>query len=351
MKRSECVQLHSSKELNLPEKAILEVKIFTSSNGIKGRRAKPHLTPPRGIKEDTKKRKRQAIGPLGKNQRTMDDFIFHMDDVEEPPTTVLVAEPRKTTPPKLLIEQAPSANGCSPPPPSPSAKPKLLRQRAGLNGSTARGRKKKTILLKRYLSLDEMRRDLTEKMSRKSANEILRKHRKNIIPLNLMEKFEKLWKAEYFHLEHVRKCMDKLLPHKAPNLHDETKDEMYMFITICAFNMKDYCTINPKLLRETIKEHHKAEPHHPEFEKWNKTKRISEVNLMEMAIDRLSRNLQANGGTYNIDQLEQYLPEFVHDHEKNLETYKEYSNSLRQLVKKEWENQQKEWEKAKKVGE
>lgn len=188
-----------------------------------------------------------------------------------------------------------------------------------------------------FTTLDKMIHFLTKNLTRLQANELLKREIWNLLPPDLVEKYKTIQAGETFHIRHVRRCMDKLLPNKVPNQHDHSKTELYFFLTNCAYKLTEHCSVGPKLLEDTIARHHKREAHHPEFEKWNKKKDIEETDIIEIAVDRLSRNLQANSGDYNTRQLVTYEPKFVREHKKKIAIYRAYSDSLQPSVRTEWE--------------
>ena len=91
------------------------------------------------------------------------------------------------------------------------------------------------------------------------------------------------------------------------------------------------------MLREVIKEHHAAEPHHPEFEIYNQFTEITSLDILETAVDRLSRNLQFNDGEFNSDQIRLYEPAFVKNHETRICLYRILSEFLKPIVKETWD--------------
>jgi hypothetical protein len=170
-------------------------------------------------------------------------------------------------------------------------------------------------------------------MKRSDANKFLSGSCKNYFPQHLIKRYEEIKEKELFHIKHVRKCMEKLKADGTPNRHDHTKDAFYIFITSCHFNLNDECTVPPEILKSVIAQHHKAERHHPEYEKYNPKKELGNDDIMEMAVDRLSRNLQANQGEFNNQNIEQYMPSFPKNHKKKIEIYKEYVKALQPMVK------------------
>lgn len=177
-----------------------------------------------------------------------------------------------------------------------------------------------------------------KQISRTKANSLLgdKTRRSKILPPWFLENYEKLRRQEKLHITHVRKCMDKIVPGESPNQHDYSKDELYIFITICAFNVKDeLCRVPKKTLDKIISEHHRSERHHPEFEKLN-NQPLVDKDILEMAVDRLSRNLQFNQGRYNEEQLIKFEPKFESNHENNITLYKAYISSLKSPVEETW---------------
>ena len=168
------------------------------------------------------------------------------------------------------------------------------------------------------------------------ANGLLKTQLKDLLPAEISAKYEKLRNEELFHIQHVRKCMDTLRPQQAPNQHDHSKNELYFFVTICHFNLSEQCEIPKTWLQEIIKEHYRQEAHHPEYESLNPQSSIGDSDIMEMSIDRLSRNLQKNGGEYNPSQLIKFSPKFEKNHKARSTLYYSYISSLQPLVKQIW---------------
>jgi hypothetical protein len=103
-----------------------------------------------------------------------------------------------------------------------------------------------------------------------------------------------------------------------------------------------------KEAQEEIERHYRLEPHHPEFEKNSGT--INIIDVQEMAIDRLSRNVWKNKGFINEGEMEQYLPTFVGDNSKTkLEQYKLYVNGMVDKVQKAYEAVVNEMEETKQL--
>ena len=180
--------------------------------------------------------------------------------------------------------------------------------------------------------------------SRKERNDILgvEEKRKELLPCVFDELYENFREKEYHHIRHVRACHSALVLqqtqeydgalHHCPaeveirgiSLHDHTKDEFYFFVTILAFGFNLREDLPENLFQGELDRHFTLEPHHPEYEKLNAHKglRIKDRDIAEMAIDRLSRNLQFNSGKYNQEQIEKYEPRFLFDHERRIELYR-----------------------------
>jgi hypothetical protein len=86
-------------------------------------------------------------------------------------------------------------------------------------------------------------------------------------------------------------------------------------------------------LQQEIERHYRLEPHHPEFERYSGF--INILDVQEMAIDRLSRNVCKNNGLINEGEMTKYLPQFVDDEESlsHLENYKLFVNTMADKVK------------------
>ena len=193
--------------------------------------------------------------------------------------------------------------------------------------------------------------------SRRERNEILGKEneRRELLPIECLKDYEHFRKREYQHIRHVRACHSAIVleQHKEADipqhwraevenlgisLHDHTKDEFYFFVTILAFSFNLKEELPGNLLQGELDRHFTLEPHHPEYEKLNAHKglRIRDRDIAEMAIDRLSRNLQFNYGKYNQEQIEKYEPRFLFDHERKIELYRKHVKDFKLRVLKIW---------------
>ena len=76
--------------------------------------------------------------------------------------------------------------------------------------------------------------------------------------------------------------------------------------------------------------------HHPEFELYHDGE-CTEIDLVEMAIDRLSRNCQFGDSYANMQVMEKYMPKFPKgDNEKKQQVYLSYVHKYKDLVQKKF---------------
>lgn len=186
-------------------------------------------------------------------------------------------------------------------------------------------------------------------LPRAKANNLLATYeeREKLIPTELFARYEEIRKNELFHIHHVRKCMNTITS-KGNNKHDWSKDELYIFITICAFQFLDECDTPDETREKYIEDHYRKEAHHPEHESLT-GKELKKTDIMETAVDRMSRNLQFNKGVYNEDQLEQYCPLFHKNQEERTELYKKYTELYKNLVRKLFQKMKREEKKQEEV--
>ncbi len=114
--------------------------------------------------------------------------------------------------------------------------------------------------------------------------------------------------------------------------HDFSKDLLFCFVTSLRFD----CGIDTedvmKLTTTEILNHHRQESHHPEWETHH-NRECTRMDILEMAIDRLSRNVQRNDGNLNEKQMFQYLPIFpLGDYEKKRRIYLDYVKRYTSMV-------------------
>lgn len=123
-------------------------------------------------------------------------------------------------------------------------------------------------------------------------------------------------------------------------VHDHTKDELFAFLLAMRFDVfpppkvakdgakegaspneiaeerdPEFLATLAELAQSELDRHYKHEPHHPEYEKLTGIE-CSSQDLLEMAIDRLARNVQFNHGDVNMDQMTRFLPTFALGDEK-----------------------------------
>lgn len=111
---------------------------------------------------------------------------------------------------------------------------------------------------------------------------------------------------ELFHVKFVRRMVTELTG--VESTHDWSKDYYYMVVCAMAFSLNRRYLV-ADIVRSEIERHFELEDHHPENVDYSKT-HMTETAISEMAIDRLSRNLQFNQGTYRMEQMRNYEPKF-----------------------------------------
>jgi len=113
------------------------------------------------------------------------------------------------------------------------------------------------------------------------------------------------------HIDHVRRVMaDSGAFHPERNLHDFSKDDLYFFATSAKFACGISGKEMDKLVDMETRMHYLLEPHHEAYETLHDTE-CSEEDLIEMAIDRMSRNIQANNGEVDLESMREFTPKFV----------------------------------------
>lgn len=169
-------------------------------------------------------------------------------------------------------------------------------------------------------------------LSRHDANRWLSK---NLDKLSgeLWDKYRNARKRELLHIRHVRLVMDELNQNDG-NTHDFSKDEWYFLVTIGKFTM-GYPNLVDTAFKEAVDDHYRMEPHHPEHEKVAGIE-CTAADIIEMAVDRLSRNLQFNNAQYNREQMEMFAPVFPVARDWKLKTYWEAVEQHGKLAKKLW---------------
>ena len=133
-------------------------------------------------------------------------------------------------------------------------------------------------------------------------------------------KYEEMRRNEKLHRVLVRSVMNELMfarhakdPTTAiiPSVHDWSKDEAYIFCTLMHFryNIKDLVS---QYTQPEIDRHLRTEKHHPEFEFQDHITEpaLTDDDILETGIDRLSRCLQFNRGNLKFDQILKFKPVF-----------------------------------------
>ena len=133
-------------------------------------------------------------------------------------------------------------------------------------------------------------------------------------------KYDDMVKNEKRHIMLVRAAMDEINAERQardptyrffPSRHDYTKDAAYIFCTLMHFRYNIQHLVS-QYTQPMIDRHVSSEPHHPEFEnkEYMKTPLLDEDNILEMAIDRISRNIQFSKGDFNQEQFMKFMPAF-----------------------------------------
>ncbi len=91
--------------------------------------------------------------------------------------------------------------------------------------------------------------------------------------------------------------------------HDFSKDLLFCFVTSLRFDCEIDTPNVVNLTADEILNHYRQESHHPEWETQH-NRECTQMDILEIAIDRLSRNIQRNDGNLNEQQMFQYLPVF-----------------------------------------
>ena len=105
------------------------------------------------------------------------------------------------------------------------------------------------IIPPRFITIDGMVNYVMKELDRDSSEAILKTEKTKLLPKEFVQLYQHYYANEINHINHVRSCMDYLLGLGDPALdripHDYSKNERYLFLTICAFNLKEYCNIDP----------------------------------------------------------------------------------------------------------
>ncbi len=121
-------------------------------------------------------------------------------------------------------------------------------------------------------------------------------------------------------------------PAKDREPHDFSKDPLFCFVMSFRFD----CGVDTEEMRwltaTEFRNHYRQEAHHPEWETENGVE-CGEMDILEMAIDRLSRNLQRNDGKFDWKQMREYLPRFtLGDNGKKQQLYLSFVDKYADMV-------------------
>ena len=152
-------------------------------------------------------------------------------------------------------------------------------------------------------------------------------------------KYRNARERELLHIRHVRRVLTELQTENGgkptnASQHDFSKDEWYFFVTISKFTL-GFPELVDSAFKEAVAEHYRLEPHHPEHEKVTGNECTAD-NIVEMAVDRLSRNLQFNNAEYSRDQMEKFAPVFQKAQDLKLEMYWKAVEQHGELARKLW---------------
>ena len=117
--------------------------------------------------------------------------------------------------------------------------------------------------------------------------------------------------------------------------HDHSKDELY-FIVVGGSIYAECLQVATAVREIELERHYTLEPHHPEHESLTGNV-CSDADIFEMAVDRISRNLQLGNGLYEEHILKKFSPKFTEGEvELKLGLYDYYVNSFKDLIQTEF---------------
>ncbi len=134
------------------------------------------------------------------------------------------------------------------------------------------------------------------------------------------------------HIKLVNHVLSQITNFPSGAKHDECKDLLYFFIT----GLKKDCELEGEavemLFKDEVQRHYRLESHHPEHESVAGSE-CSENDVIQMAVDRLCRNAQNNGGGIDLAQMAERTPNFtLGDTERKKELFKGHVDSYKSLV-------------------
>ena len=139
---------------------------------------------------------------------------------------------------------------------------------------------------------------------RDQANDWLRQLLENGAKSVAEESLVQRLRGELFHVRFVRDTYSKLS--KKESHHDWSKDLVFMAVAGIAFTLKRADLVED-ILQQEVERHFEQEDHHPESMDYTHKLMTSE-QILEMAVDRLSRNLQFNEGKVDLEQMLNFEP-------------------------------------------
>ena len=115
--------------------------------------------------------------------------------------------------------------------------------------------------------------------------------------------------------------------------HDHSKDEWFYMVAVGRFTLL-YVDLLGEAFKTVVQDHYKVEAHHPEHENFPENPDCSDADILDMSVDRLSRNLQFNNSEYNWEQFNKFDPVFPRDGRRKLELYHKYTKEHAEITKK-----------------
>jgi len=134
---------------------------------------------------------------------------------------------------------------------------------------------------------------------------------------------ESAFLREEQHRSFMNLALKECSPMKKWKLHDYTKDDLFFFVLASFFDGKASNQSLTSLKDHELERHYNMESHHPEFEKYGDNE-CDFDDIFEMALDRISRNLQFGNGLYDEEIMKKYIPTFYRgdlEHKKKLFLY------------------------------
>ena len=164
--------------------------------------------------------------------------------------------------------------------------------------------------------------------------------------------FNLILKREKIHFDFMKvvfpKCYKlkhgKPLPKDVPH-HDFSKDDMFAFILAMNYDIftgkgtvvpeesdQEFKDLLANMVKMELDRHYTLEPHHPQYEELTGTE-CQEQDILEMAVDRLARNVQFNHGNVDMERMKKFLPTFfLGDTKKKGEIYMEFVSLFSETV-------------------